>query len=43
MLQVTDATNEAKDNVRYLAALEKSLEPMYGGTPQVRTLLSPGC
>jgi len=28
---MTDATNEAKDNVRYLASLEPSLEVMYGG------------
>ncbi|KIZ06068.1 Dynein gamma chain, flagellar outer arm [Monoraphidium neglectum] len=30
-LRATDATNEAKDNVRYLSSLEPSLEVMYGG------------
>jgi dynein heavy chain len=33
-IQVTDAANEAKDNVKYLATLEKSLESMFHGTVQ---------
>lgn len=33
-LRLTDAANESKDNVKFLSTLEKTLEPMYEGTPQ---------
>ena len=39
---MTDALNEAKDNVKYLSTLEKYTEVLYHGTPGQITDMLPG-
>ncbi|KAL9651365.1 hypothetical protein ABK040_001315 [Willaertia magna] len=41
-IKLTDAVNEAKDNVRYLSTLEKYIEPLYSSPPSHIIEIIPG-
>ena len=41
-VQITEAANEAKDNVKYLSTLERFFDPLYGNDPGAITDTLPG-
>jgi len=41
-VQITEAANEAKDNVKYLATLERFMEPLYSGNLELILDILPG-
>lgn len=41
-IKLTDALNEAKDNMKYLSSLEKYIEPLYTGSPTQIIDILPG-
>ena len=41
-VQITEAANEAKDNVKYLSTLERFFDPLFGNDPGAITDTLPG-